>query len=482
MAKKKSIDEINRLRLIRYEAERSFLFFCMYMFKENNGTKFIPYRHVQIIASYLEKVASGDIKRLIINIPPRFGKTEIAVKMLIAWGLALNERAKFIHLSYSADLALDNSAMAKEYIQSSAFQDIWNMDLKVDAQGKQKWFNRKGGGCYATSTGGAITGFGAGSTESINNKNNENTDNKFKNFGGAIIIDDPNKPDDAFSDIKRNFINQRYNNTIRSRVNSRETPIVVIQQRLHETDLSGFLLDGGSGEKWVHLNLPALNDKNEPLCPEKFTYDELIKLKDADPYTFGGQYMQNPTAGDGGIWKVDWFEIIRSTEMPRIDSWQLYIDGAYTKNVRNDPTGLMVAAKAGKNLYILSAISKYMEMPELLKFIPNYISSLNVNVNAIIIEPKASGLSMAQLLRNETNYNIIELKGKILREGKEERASQRATYIESGRVKLINGKWNNVYLDQIGKFPKGKHDEYVDLTCFAIDRELFEKSRPKIFW
>ena len=133
--------------------------------------------------------------------------------------------SKFIHLSYSDSLALDNSSQTKEYIQSDAYQSLWSMTLKKDAQSKSKWFNEYGGGMYATASGGAITGFGAGLSES-------------DGFGGAIIIDDPLKPDDALSEIKRGSVNDRYNNTIRSRVNSRDTPIIVIMpkttRRRHE--------------------------------------------------------------------------------------------------------------------------------------------------------------------------------------------------------------------------------------------------------
>ena len=478
MSKKLTKEDINRLRVIKYKAEHSFLFFCMYMFKENNKINFEPYQHLRLIANKLEAVARGDIKRLIINIFPRSGKTEMAVKLFIAWGLALNKRSKFIHLSYSGDLAIDNSAAAKEYINSDAFQNIWSMDLRIDSKAKQKWFNRNGGGCYATSTNGQITGFGAGDTI-----DRVVTENPFNGFSGAIIIDDPNKPSDNNSDLERNKVNLRYNNTIRSRINNnRETPIIVIQQRLHENDLSGFLLDGGSGEYWEHLNLPILDENNIPLCPEKFTFEELEGLRNADPYTFNGQYMQSPTPNDGGMWLKDWFAIKNKFEIPRVNGWELYIDGAYTKNTKNDPTGLMVCTKVNNELYVLSAVSKYMEMPELLKYIPRYINSLGVYINSILIEPKASGLSMAQLLRNKTKYNIIELRGAILRESKIERASKASTYIESGKVSLVKGSWNDSFLDKISKFPLGKHDEYIDLLSYAIDRNLFQRSRPKIIW
>ena len=161
--------------------------------------------------------------------PPRYGKTELVIKIFVSWCLAKVNYSKFIHLSYSDTLALDNSAQTKEYIQSDAFQRLWCMELKKDAQSKKKWFNDNGGGMYATASGGAITGFGAG-VDGVDG------------FSGAILIDDPLKPDDAFSEVERNKVNNRYNNTIRSRTNTDNTPIIIIMQRLHEDDLSGFLL------------------------------------------------------------------------------------------------------------------------------------------------------------------------------------------------------------------------------------------------
>jgi len=249
----------NEEKVLKVMCENNFLFFCRYMYKEIHRRNFIVAPHFVLIVEFLMKVHNGQIKRGIINIPPRYGKTELVIKLFIAWCLVKNQQSKFIHLSYSDDLALDNSSQAKEYIESDAFQKFWSMKLKKDAQGKKKWFNEMGGGVYATASGGAITGFGAGVAES-------------KTFSGAILIDDPLKPDDASSEVKRKAVNERFNSTIRSRVNDRNTPIILIMQRLHEEDLSGFLLNGGSGEKWEHLCLPALNEFNEPLYPEKHSF------------------------------------------------------------------------------------------------------------------------------------------------------------------------------------------------------------------
>ena len=283
--------------VIKNKCIDSLLFFTRFIFKENTGNKFevAPF-HIEL-AQTLEKVSKGEIKRLIINIPPRYGKTEIAVKMFIAWSLAKNPASKFIHLSYSDALALDNSSQTREYITGDAYQSLWPLQLKKDSQSQKKWYTTAGGGVYATASGGAITGFGAGT-------------------GGAIIIDDPLKPDDAVSDVRRSFINNRYNTTIRSRVNTRDVPIIVIMQRLHEDDLSGYLLDGGSGEDWHHLKLAALDKDNNALWPSKHSFDELEAIRQADRYTFSGQYMQEPAPQEGGEWRKDWFNVLNKAELP----------------------------------------------------------------------------------------------------------------------------------------------------------------------
>ena len=457
----------NRELILRAKCEKDFLFFMRYLYKENNNRDFIVAPHLVKIAHFVMRIIKGEVKRGIINIPPRYGKTETLVKGLIAYGLAINEQSKFIHLSYSDDLALDNSSQAKEYIQSESFQKFWPMNLKKDAQGKKKWFNEYSGGVYATASGGAITGFGAGVAGS-------------EKFSGAIIIDDPLKPDDAFSDVKRSAVNNRYNTTIRSRVNDLsknnnefKTPIIVIMQRLHEEDLSGFLLNGGSGEEWEHLCLPALDENNNPLWEDKHTFKDLQQIKESDSYTFAGQYMQTPAPDEGGEWRKDWFEIIGKETIP-LNSlrWELIIDGAYTKNTANDPTGYQVGAKHGSNYIILTSVDRYLELPELLKDIPVFINSLGIKISLILIEPKASGKSLRQMISNTMSYPVSEIKTDFVNNSKIENVRACSNYVEGGRVKLIKGNWNESYLNQIGTFPNAKHDEHIDLTCYGIERNL----------
>lgn len=282
--------------------EPSLLDFTRYMFKARWGRPFIVSDHHLQIIQALEQCVDGKLpngaRNLLINIPPRYGKTEIAVINFVAWCMARNPQAKFIHLSYSDKLVMDNSSQVRELMKHEAFRTIWPMDWKQDADAKGLWKTSQGGAFMASPAGGTITGFGAGSTElgCYGTK-----------FAGAILIDDPLKPDDAGSEVERSNVNERLVNTIMSRRNSRETPIILIMQRLHEDDMTGFVLAGRTGEKWHHLKLPALKD-GKALWEHKHTVEDLESIKANSPYIFSGQYQQEPAPEEGIYFLREWFK------------------------------------------------------------------------------------------------------------------------------------------------------------------------------
>ena len=214
--------------------------FTRYFFKENGGKRFIVGHHHKRVCDALDKVLKGECNKLIINIAPRYGKTELAVKNFIAMGLAINPASNFIHLSYSSDLAVD----------------------RVNEHGNPLPYR----------------------------------------FAGAIIIDDPIKPEDALSDVVRERVNRRFETTIRNRVNSRNTPIIIIMQRLHEHDLCGYLQEI-EPDDWTVVSLPCVTIDEEghrqPLWEFKHTLEELEKIRLANSFVYETQYMQNPTPIEG---------------------------------------------------------------------------------------------------------------------------------------------------------------------------------------
>ena len=256
----------NERRMLKFMLENDGIQFMRYFFSLREGNKMIRNWHHYVIEYVLQGVFDCNIDRLIINIAPGYTKTEQAVLNFISRGIALNPRSKYIHTSYSGDLAQENSSKIKQTIQTPEFQELWPMQTRTDTKGKKRWFTELGGGMMATASGGQITGFRAGRMES--------------GFTGAFINDDPVKPDDAYSNVKRNAINNRFNNTMRSRLAVESVPMINIMQRIHEDDLTGFLLKGGSGDYWHHLVIPThLTEEtlNKPY-PEEYTHGIPINI------------------------------------------------------------------------------------------------------------------------------------------------------------------------------------------------------------
>ena len=307
-------ETLKRLKVTIVKCNNDLLFHTRYFFKKLYGRKFVVNSHHEEICNVINLVFQGELIKVIINVAPRYSKTEIAVKNLISAGLAINPSAKFIHLSYSDSLALDNSEGVKDIINNEAYQELFpNVKIKQGSDSKKKWYTTYGGGVYATSTAGQVTGFGAGSVDE------EISDDEFAIydktlFAGALVIDDPIKPEDAYSETKREKINQRWESTIKNRVNSRRTPQIVMGQRTHPDDLSGYLMktDGFTYDieeakkdksLWYVISLPALIDFGLPteraLWEFKHTVQELKKMRDADSQVFDTQYQQNPQPLEG---------------------------------------------------------------------------------------------------------------------------------------------------------------------------------------
>ena len=270
------------------------LHFARYFFKlMNGGKRFVVGKHHRMICDKLNDVLTGKTRRLIINIAPRYSKSELVSRNFIAMGLAINPAAKFIHLSYSGDLALGNSVAVKDIVKSEDYQRLFGVEIAVGTDTKSQWNTTKGGGLYATSSLGQVTGFGAGAIE---NEGDE------WQFGGAIVIDDPIKPADALSDNNREAVNLHFETTIRNRVNSRNTPIIIIMQRLHEHDLCGYLMELEPDE-WEVLSVPCISynedGEEEALWPFKHTLEELHKIESANQFVFDTQYMQKKKPLEG---------------------------------------------------------------------------------------------------------------------------------------------------------------------------------------
>lgn len=324
----------NPKELLKLEMLTSFEKFTKAIFKAQYHRSFIVAKHHKRIIEVLQDVVDGKCKRLIINIGPRYGKTELVIKMFISWCFALNPKCRFLHLSYSDVLVYDNSETIRSAMQTDLYKALFpNSALASEKGSAKRWKTKAGGELYAVSTQGQVTGFGAGAVdeeiEKMDGGTNIFTFDDHTNemlsmlgatsniFQGAIVIDDPIKPEDAESDIVRERINLRFENTIRNRTNSRSTPIIIIMQRLHEHDLCGYLQEIEPDE-WTVLSMPAIqtdaDGKEYALWPMKHTLEELYKMREINPLVFDTQYMQDPTPKEGLMYEG--FKTYKPEELP----------------------------------------------------------------------------------------------------------------------------------------------------------------------
>lgn len=341
-------------------------------FAEVHKTPFVFGRHHEAICGILDKVVAGELRKVIINIAPRYGKTELVSKMFIAEGFAINPKCRFIHLSYSSSLAVDNSMAVKDILNSDMFRSLFSARVRRGRDTMAKWDTAQGGGLYATSTLGQITGFGAGATDAESGDVNDEYLDEYTagynphKFTGAIVIDDPIRPEDALSDVIRERVNRRFETTIRNRVNSRRTPIIIICQRTHERDLCGYVQDVEPGE-WTVLSMPCLtfgeDGKEIALWPHKHTVEELHRLREINAFVFETQYMQNPRPLEGLMYErfrtYDAFPLDRGTYVTKnyTDSADTGSDYLCSIDYREYSTG---------EIYVLSVLytNKPMEYTE----------------------------------------------------------------------------------------------------------------------
>ena len=346
--------DVNPKELLRLELLTSFEKYTKCMFYSQYHRSFIVAEHHKRIFDALQDVVDGKCKRLIINIAPRYGKTEVVIKSFISWCFALNPKCRFLHLSYSDILVNDNSETIRNIMSEEVYKTLFpNSALASEKGSAKRWKTKAGGELYAVSTQGQVTGFGAGNVDLSpeldkmdGGDNIFNFDDHTKEmlemigarsnvFQGAIVIDDPIKPEDAESDIVRERINMRFENTIRNRTNSRNTPIIIIMQRLHEHDLCGYLQDIEPGV-WTVLSMPVIQANPETgeeyaLWPMKHTLEELYKMREVNPLVFDTQYMQDPTPKEGLMYES--FRTYRPEELPEgnhaLQRWN-YTDTADT--------------------------------------------------------------------------------------------------------------------------------------------------------
>lgn len=431
--------------------------------------------HIKYLCDELQMVAGNIFERkeklhdLLINIPPGTTKSTIVTIMFPAWVWIIDPTIRIISNSYSGELSMEHATKSRDIILSDKYKKLFPyVEIRKDKSGKQNYDNTQNGARYTTSTGGAITG----------------------KHAHIIINDDPQNPKQAESEKFRKMA-ELHTKTLASRkVDKGVSVVITVMQRLHTEDVSGYLLDKkNKGIK--HIKLPAeITENTKPIPAElEANYiDNLLDIRrlnrkvleeamtDLGSRGYNGQFLQNPTVEGGDIFKKEWFGIISKKDFEELKfkhkpQIHFFLDTAYTDKNENDPTGIVATCKIGENLYITHSEKWRKEFPDLVKIIPEYVMRHGYTSSSTIrIEPKASGQSVIQTLRHFTKLNVT--KTPMPMDSKLTRANAVAPSVECGRVFLLEGNWNEAFLEEVCSFPNAPHDEDVDLLCYAIDFHL----------
>ena len=427
----------------------NFLSFVKYVWPE-----FIEGSHHKIINEKFNDLASGKIKRLIINMPPRHTKSEFASYLLPAWMIGKDPKLKIIQATHTADLAIDFGRKTKNLVDDPRYRELFTTRLQEDSQAAGKWKTEQGGEYFAAGVGGAITGRGA----------------------NLLIIDDPHKEQDVRADGKafEKAINW-YTSGPRQRLQPGGS-IVIVMTRWSTKDVTGQLLKAQSEEgsdQWEVVELPALLPDGKPVWPEFWTSEELLKTKASIPVSnWNAQYMQSPTGEEGALIKRDWWKDWTAKYPPKTDYIIQSYDTAFTKGTKSDYSaittwGVFETEADGQNIILLDAFKDRYEFPELRRVA--YQQYLDWRPDMVIIEAKASGLPLTHELRQMDIpvINFTPSRGN----DKHVRVNAVAPLFESGKIWApLHEHFAQEVVEECAAFPYGEHDDYVDSTTQAIMR------------
>jgi len=419
---------------------------------------FVPAWHIDAIAEHLEAVDAGQIKRLLINIPPRYGKSTLVSVLWPAWSWTESPHTRWVFCSYASGLSLKHSRDRRLIIESDWFRERWGTRVRMaeDQNQKAEFQNTARGHMIATSVGGTITGKGC----------------------TRLVIDDLLNPENAESKAERERGVDFYRSTLSTRLDDDSAAIVAIEQRTHREDLSGSVLHDG---EWTHLKLPAVAEKAEKiifpmsgrvveretgdlLWPERHNVAALERQKVVmGSRAFNAQFQQAPVSEEGSMFKRAWWQFYRETPRVRRRAWCW--DTAVKTADHNDFTAGLLIAETATGFYLEKLVKERMEYPDLKRAIQMHQDASPADV--VLVEDKSSGQQIIQDLRRNSRLPVVAFdaggKDKILR------ASLASPKVEAGKVFLPEATpWVADFVETMAAFPDVEHDDVVDAFTSGI--------------
>ena len=462
------LHDLNRLEEIkrREKCQKEFIPFVQRMWPG-----FISGRHHKIMARAFEKVARGECKRLIINMPPRHTKSEFASYLLPAWFLGKFPERKVIQSSNTAELAVGFGRKVRNLVDEENYRAIFpETVLQTDSKAAGRWNTSKGGDYFAIGVGGTVTGKGA----------------------DLLIIDDPHSEQEAklaeSDPAVFDSVYEWYTSGPRQRLQPGGA-IIIVMTRWSKRDLTGRVLKAAAardGEEWEMIDFPAIMPSDKPLWPEFWPYEELVALRNELPHAkWMAQYMQDPTSEASAIIKREWWRVWEDENPPQCEFVLMSWDTAFEKNNRADYSACTTwgvfyldddgsdwevsKAERGKpqaNIILLNAFRDRMEFPELKRVVVSQYKDWEPD--GVIIEKKASGAPLIYELRamGIPVQEFTPTKGN----DKISRLNAVSDIFASGRVWIPETRWAEEVVEEVASFPAGDHDDYVDSVSMALAR------------
>lgn len=413
-----------------------------------------------------------DTQRLIINVPPGHGKS-LLLSMWCAWSYAHYPDSNFLYISYSHTLAAKHTSFVKEIMMSPMYEYLFDVRLRKDSRAKDSFQTEVGGHMAAFGSAGAVTGRDAGLPG-------------LDRFSGALIIDDPIKPDDGHSDVVSSKIVRNYEETLRQRVRGENVPIVYIGQRVSESDPAEFVLSGKDIRAWDSVILEALDEYDNVLCPNVISKEELMEMREKAPYVYYSQYQQKPVPAGGALYKPDDFCIL--DEEPEFLFTFCTGDTAETDKEINDATafsfwGVYKLNDEQFGLHWIDCDEFRIEPKDLELYFRDFWRKAQLHKTPPLkfaIEQKSTGVTLISTLKSMRGISVLPISRTRASGSKSTRFIALQPYIASKFVSFTRGaKHIDMCITHMSKITANNthaHDDICDTCSDAIYGVYIDKS------
>jgi len=419
--------------------------------------------HLGAISHQLDRLSWGDSKRLLINLPPRNGKSKTVSVIWVAWKLGVDPTLNIVCVSYSNELSGKLARDCLAVMQAPWYRELFpGTKISPRRSASYDFETTAGGGRLATSISGSLTGRG----------------------GDIIIMDDVIKPEEANSETTRNSVNNWFQSTLASRLNDKKTgKLLCVMQRLHQNDLAGMLMEAAV---WDQLSIPAIAMSDEiiplprggvhhrktgdVLHPEREPIEVLEELKlSMGSHAFQAQYQQDPVPAEGNLFKAEWLKTYSPDFQPNeygdiVQSW----DCAIKTGIKNDYSVCITAVVRQNKVFITDIWRGKVEFSDLKRKAVEL--ALRHSARTMLVEDKASGQQLIQTLRAESHRGVPMPIARTPELDKLSRASGISSMVEAGQVMLPGeAPWLADFEGELLAFPSGRHDDQVDALSQLLD-------------